>query len=192
MELKLSHVVHNKGDLLKRLKHYYNSKRTNICPCFMWFSSPSLLTCCSMGLGCDPRGLWGRKSSSAGPLVSSCSNRRDFVPEGCSHWRTVSRFSNTQLQMASDEKLRRFLGKILNDKWMNIEHHISTTTIKALVLTTFPKRYVFAPSTVTLLTKEELNLLWRKTVSSSVSEMASATCLLVTTPKRTTPRKSAP
>lgn len=77
---------------------------------------PSLLTCCSMGLGLDPSGLCGRNSSSAGPLVSSCSRRRDFVPGGCSQWRTVSWCSNTQLQMASDVKLRSLRGKIWQKK----------------------------------------------------------------------------
>lgn len=83
-------------------------------------------TCCSMGLGLDPRGLCGRNSRSAGPLVSSCSRRRDFVPGGCSQWRTVSWCSNTQLQMASDVKLRSLRGKI----WQKTTR--STTPVQSL------------------------------------------------------------
>lgn len=92
----------------------------------MWFYSPSLLTCCSMGLGLDPSGLCGRNSSSAGPLVSSRSRRRDFVPGGCSQWRTVSWCSNTQLQMASEVKLRSLRGKI----WQKKTH--STMPVQSL------------------------------------------------------------
>lgn len=78
-----------------------------------------MLTCCSIGLGLVPSGLCGRNSSRAGPLLSSCSRRRDLVPGGCSHWRTVSRCSNTQLHMASDVKLRSLRGKICRKKKTN-------------------------------------------------------------------------
>lgn len=54
--------------------------------------------------------------------------------------------------------------------------------------TSFPVSLTCGPT----LTREEFNRLWRYTVSSSRTEMTSATRLLVTTPKRTTPRKSAP
>lgn len=84
------------------------------------------LTCCSMEFVLDPSGLCGRNRSIAGPLVNSCSRRRDFVPGGCSQWRTVSWCSNTQLQMAADVKLRSLRGKI----WQQQKNNNKKTLIK--------------------------------------------------------------
>lgn len=88
-------------------------------------------------------------------------------------------------------KVKVVPGKNLKQQMNKHTASYTSTVLKSLVFLHFLEE-PHLQHVLTLLTKEELNLLWRKTVSSSVSEMAPATCLLVTTPKRTTPRKSAP